>query len=358
MTTVIQVVQHLSPGGIETMALDLATFRRENENTYIISLEGDIDTAVEAWPRLEAFRQQIIFLNKKPGLQPGLVSKLIKQFKLLKADTVHTHHIGPLLYAGLAARMAGIRCLIHTEHDAWHLDNSRRRKVAGWCVRLLRPLLVADADTVARNMKKKLRCDGVHIIRNGIDTERFIPGDKKRSRKLFGLPADVKLIGCSGRMEQVKGQAVLIKAMTYLPEEIHLALAGTGRTESELRDQAIKAGLESRVHFLGRIDEMPAFYKSLDIFCLPSFNEGLPLSPLEAQSCNIPSVVTDVGGSCEAVCPKTGGLTPSGDAKAMANNLLEKLQQPQKNNPRDFVKRQGNVRLMANSYAKLRYPGN
>lgn len=362
MNTIIQVVQHLRPGGIETMALDLSTFCQKNERTFIISLEGDIKSAIADWPRLEAYKDKIIFLNKAPGLTPKLILSLMKQFKNLQADTVHSHHIGPLLYAGIAARLAGIRCLIHTEHDAWHLDDSRRRKLARCCIKSLRPLLVADADTVAVNMKKRLHCKNIHVIQNGIDTERFIPGNKTKARQLFNLPPDALLIGCSGRLEEVKGQSILIKAMTWLPDNVHLVLAGTGSTENALKHQAFEEQNKLRVHFLGRIDDMPAFYQTLDVFCLPSFNEGLPLSPLEAQACNIPSIVTDVGGSSESICPLTGSLTPEGDARTMALNLLEKLQQIVEKTgydymPRDFVQRQGNVRLMADAYARLRCAG-
>lgn len=357
MKTVIQVVQHLCPGGIETMALDLATFCEQDEKTFIISLEGNLENAITAWPRLEPFKDQLIFLDKEPGLRPSLVLRLKRLLKNLNADVVHTHHIGPLLYAGLAARLAGIKCLIHTEHDAWHLDNARRRKLARWAVKLLRPLLVADADTVATSMKKHLQCDDIRIIRNGIDTERFIPGDKTRARQHLGLPEDALIIGCSGRLEKVKGQEVLINAMAWLPNDVHLALAGAGSTETALRKQAKYIGIESRIHFLGRIDEMPGFYQALDVFCLPSLNEGLPLSPLEAQACNIPAVVTDVGGAHETLCPLSGKLTPKGDAQTMADNLSTMLDRSCDHSPRRFVQQHGDVHLMASAYAKLRYAG-
>lgn len=357
MNTVIQVVQHMSPGGIETMALDLATFCEQNEKTLIVSLEGNLENAIAAWPRLNDFKDQLIFLDKQPGLQPSLVFQLKRLLKSLNVKTVHTHHIGPLLYAGLAARLAGVRHLIHTEHDAWHLDNSRRRRLARWAVKLLRPALVADANTVAASMKKHLHCKNIQVIRNGIDTERFIPGDKTRSRQQLGLPQDALIIGCSGRLEKVKGQEVLINAMAWLPANIHLALAGTGSTEAALRNQTKYIDIESRIHFLGRIDEMPEFYQALDIFCLPSFNEGFPLSPLEAQACNIPALVTDVGGAHETLCPHSGKLTPKGDAQTMADNLRKMLGQSSGNKPRHFVQQHGEVRQMANAYAKLRYTG-
>lgn len=355
MKTVIQVVQHLCPGGIETMALDLSKFCEQDEKTYIVSLEGNLKDAVNAWPRLEPFKDQLIFLEKKSGLQPSLVFQLRRLFKNMNADAVHTHHIGPLLYAGLAMRLAGIKSLTHTEHDAWHLDDTRRRKLARWAVRLLRPKLVADADTVAANMKKHLQCNDIQVIHNGIDTERFLPGEKTTARKDLGLPQGNIIIGCSGRLEKVKGQEVLIKAMSWLPENIHLALAGSGSYESQLRECANNLLLKSRIHFLGRIDEMPTFYQALDIFCLPSHNEGFPLSPLEAQACNIPSIVTDVGGAHETLCPESGKLTPKGNARAMADNILQMITKTSKSKPRHFVQQHGDVRLMADAYAQLRY---
>jgi len=355
MNTLVQVVQHLSPGGIETMALDLMHFSKEYDKTIIISLEGHHQLAISQWPRLQAVAEQLIFLDKKPGLTPSLIFKLSRLFKKLDADVVHTHHIGPLLYAGPAARLAGIKHLIHTEHDAWHLENFKRRNLQRRVINLTRPLLVADAKTVANNMKKFLKINHVHIVRNGIDTERFKPGNKTLARDRLGLPQNVPLIGCSGRLEKVKGHIGIISALTQLPENVHLALAGTGSIETKLHQHVEALSLESRVHFLGRIDEMPTFYQALDVFCLPSLNEGFPLSPLEAQACDIPTAVTDVGGSSEALCPSSGILIPANDIDAMATSLHELLQPPHKSS-RKFIQQTCDVRQMAKAYTELNYP--
>jgi len=355
MKTIIQVVQHLRPGGIETLSLDLMSFCEKNEKTFILSLEGDIESAINAWPRLKPFRHQLIFLDKKPGFRPSLILKLTLLFKKYKADAIHTHHIGPLLYAGLASRLAGVRNLIHTEHDAWHLNSLKHRMLQLSAIKILQPILVADAETVAKSMRDKLNCSNtINIVRNGIDTEHFIPGDKTIARQQLNLPNDVQLIGCSGRLEQVKGQSILINALAKLPESIHLVLAGIGTTENSLRELVSELKLNRRVHFLGRIDNMPVFYQSLDVFCLPSLNEGFPLSPLEAQACNIQTVVTDVGGSKETLCSKSGEFIPANNITIMAATLKRMLQQPSKAKPRSFVQKHGEVRLMAKSYASLR----
>ena len=357
MNTVIQVVQHLRPGGIETLSLDLCSFAQANEKMLIVSLEGDLETAITAWPRLAAYREQLIFLDKQPGISLSLLAKLIRVIKNNDVQTVHSHHIGPLLYAGLAARIAGVEHLIHTEHDAWHLDVYKRRMLQRCAIKLLRPVLVADAQTVAKSMRRQLQYNQkITVIRNGIDSAYFIPGNKLMARAQLKLPSDVQIIGCSGRMEEVKGQAVLLHALSTLPLTVHVALAGSGSIENKLRQLTAQLGLHERVHFLGHIDAMPAFYQALDLFCLPSLDEGLPLSPLEAQACNIATLVTDVGGSKETLCPHSGKFVPANDSLIMAQTLVKMLYSPSNCKPRAYVQMHGDVRIMAKAYADLRTP--
>lgn len=358
MKTIIQVVQHLRPGGIEIIALDLLTCCTDDEQTFIVSLEGNLDAAIDHWPKLAQYRDNLIFMDKKPGLTLSMLMPLVRLFTRLKATAVHSHHIGPLLYGGIAARMAGIKQLTHTEHDAWHLDSTKRCYLQRALITLLRPMLVADAQAVADNMRKKLKYRGtISVVRNGINSARFIPGDQHSAREQLKLPLGVSLIGCSGRMERVKGQSVLISAMAELSDHIHLALAGSGSIEAELRKQVTQFGLTQRVHFLGHIDQMPTFYQSLDLFCLPSLNEGLPLSPLEAQACNIKTLVTDVGASKETLCPESGQFVVANDPTAMAQTLEKMLNSPSNAQPRAFVKQHGDVHIMAQAYADLRNHG-
>jgi len=355
MNTIIQVVQHLRPGGIEIIALDLLDFSQEDERTIIVSLEGDLQSAIKHWPKLAAYRDHIIFLDKQPGLTPSLVKKLMDIFNHSAANAIHTHHIGPLLYAGLAARLCAIKHLTHTEHDAWHLSNKKRCFIQRVAIKLLTPTLVADAQTVADNMQSKLQCNNkITVIRNGINSDYFKPGHQLSAREALKLPTDVKIIGCSGRMERVKGQSVLIHALTSLAEGVHIAFAGSGSTEQSLRELVKQLNLSKRVHFLGHIEQMPTFYQALDLFCLPSLNEGLPLSPLEAQACNIKTLVTDVGASKETLCPESGKCVVANNPILMANKLILMLNTPINCQPRVFVQQQGDVKKMAESYANLR----
>jgi glycosyltransferase involved in cell wall biosynthesis len=350
---IVQVVQHLRPGGIEAMALELQRHAATGLTVHVASLEGEHDTALAAWPRLGPLASRLHFLGKRPGIDMALAWRLRGLLRWLEADAVHTHHVGPLLYGGLAARLAGIRRLVHTEHDAWHLTDPRRRRLQAGLVGLLRPCLVADAALVRDSAEAALPGRRYAVIGNGVDTHRFTPGDRDAARRVLGLPRDVRLVGCAARLESVKGHTHLLQAMTRLPTDVHLALAGEGSLAAVLAEDARSLGLGARVHFLGNVEAMPDFYRALDLFCLPSLREGLPLAPLEAQACGVPCVLTDVGGNREALWSHDGTLVPAGDDATLARALAERLDHAVSDDPRAFVVRQADVRTMTRAYEAL-----
>lgn len=352
MISTVQIVQHLRPGGIETMALDLARFSRHSD-TVIISLEDDLASALAHWPKLEAVKDRLLFVDKSPGIQPGLVFKLARMLKRLRPQRVHTHHIGPLLYGGLAARLARVPLLIHTEHDAWHLANKKQRQLQAALLAHLKPLLVADSDSVAQTLSQYFPHSPIATIRNGIDSEQFKPGNLYQARRVLGLPLNTLMVGCSGRLEAVKGQHLLIDALPQLDEKVHLAFAGGGSLIQELQQQAKDLAVQQRVHFLGHLDSMPTFYQAIDVFCLPSYQEGFPLSPLEAQACGVPSIVTDAGGAKETLCPHSGASISPGDTGALTAALTHMLKRPPKISPRLFVTACADVRSMVKAYEAL-----
>lgn len=359
----IQVVQHLAPGGIETMALDLQQFAEDPDNSYIVSIDGTVDELCAKWPRIVERKDRIIALNKPPGMSWQAIKELTAIFKKLKPEVVHTHHIGPLLYGGIAAKKAGIKTVVHTEHDAWHLQSAKRRFLAKMLVRLIRPTLVADAHIVAGEMVKQLKISDPIVIQNGIDTQKFTPGDKVAARKVFNIPQDAIVIGCAARLIEVKGHKVLLGAMKNLPANVHLVLAGQGELEQELKAFVADNLDDSNIHFLGNIDDMPSFYQAIDIFCLPSYKEGFPLSPLEAQSAGVAAVASDTGGVKETLCPDTGRLVEVGNVQQLHKTLAEVVavldekstEQMQSYGQaiREFVVNNNDVRLMASRYHAL-----
>jgi glycosyltransferase involved in cell wall biosynthesis len=359
--TTIQVVQHLAPGGIETMALDLQQFDDDPDNSFIVSLEGTKSVLCQRWPRLQERADRLICLDKPTGFCWQTIKQLHELFDRLEPDVVHTHHIGPLLYGGLAAKKAGVKTIVHTEHDAWHLQSAKRRLQAKVLLGLINPVLVADGHVVAAELVKQLHVQPPLVIQNGIDTQRFKPGDKTLARAQLKIPEKATVIGCAARLIKVKGHKTLLAAMRYLPENVHLVLAGQGEEEQALK-QYVQDNLdEKRIHFLGNLDDMPTFYQAIDLFCLPSFKEGFPLSPLEAQASGVPVVASDTGGVKETLCPTSGRLVTAGNVEQLSvalQQLIFQLCPSQaldilKNSVRCFVIEYNDVRLMASRYQRL-----
>ena len=350
---IVHVVQHLKPGGIESLALEFQRAAQPLFDVHIISLEKHNVKCY--WNNIDGFKKFIHVLNKKPGWQMNIFSQLTAFFKKVKPIYVHTHHIGPLIYGGVAARLANVKHIIHTEHDAWHLANVKPRLLQRLFLTLVRPIYVADADFVAEQVNRLMPSLHPIVITNGVDTNKFKPSTISKNKLLqkAGLPTELKFIGCAARLESVKAHDILIKALHNLPTNIGLLLAGTGSLESELKALVINLNLDKRVFFLGHIDDMTTFYPLLDVFCLSSSNEGLPLSPLDAQACGVPAVLTDVGGCKEAVCNETGIIVQANNPALLSQALLQSINRKNDHSPRTFVEKQRSIDKMIKQYVSL-----
>lgn len=347
---IAQIVQHLRPGGLECLVLDLA--RHSRAPTTIIALEGTKDETLAAWPRLAPFAEDLVCLGKKAGRDLTTISRLSRVLKSKKITTVHTHHIGPLLYGGAAARFAMIDGLVHTEHDAWHLESPRRRLLEKASLRMFRPKLVADSNLVAERTAVLLGVAKPRIISNGVNTNIFVPDDQRQARERLGLPLDARIIGTAARLEHVKGVDLLVEAIAGLPDVV-LAIAGDGLERQNLEARTEALGIRHRVQFLGRVDKMPQFYRALDRFCLPSRHEGLPLSILEAQSCGIPVIATDVGGVREAVDLESGVIAPHPTVPLLGDALARSISRVNGRSPRAFVENCYSLDIMMRQYEEI-----
>tara|TARA_Y100001956_G_scaffold82678_2_gene104701 strand:+ start:1266 stop:2357 length:1092 start_codon:yes stop_codon:yes gene_type:complete len=350
---IVHVVQHLAPGGLESLALNMLAFSNLNHRILLVSLEGYKADAISKWPKLAKYEKQLLFLSKPQGKSGKTLFQLYKLFRLLKPHCVHTHHIGPILYGAIAARLAGISIRIHTEHDAWHLHSFKQRLIQSFALRVAKPRLVADAQRVSDQLNEYFSYQDLTVIKNGIDCEHFKPGSKPLARQALGLPVNAKIIGSAGRLEEVKGHDVLIKTLPLLSPYVHLVIAGNGSRRAQLETQANALGVANRVTFLGLVEDMPRFYQSLDLFCLPSRSEGFPLSTLEAQACGVKSIATDVGACNETLDPATGVLVPSEDHQHLANAIQQSLYAPITSSPRAFVLAHNDIRQMIHAYNTL-----
>lgn len=353
--TTIHVVNHMAPGGIETLVLDLMRGRATGERVIVISLEGRLTDLLAAWPALREFERDILAFEAPPGRRLGIVPKLRAALLQVAARRVFVHHIGPLLYGGLAARLARVDTLVHVEHDAWHYDqHPGHQRILKWCERLLRPLHFAVSHPIKRRLHTLIRRAAVTVVPPGIDTQRFRIGDRNAARRSLGLPIEGKLIGSAERLATVKGHRFLIDAMVDVRPDAKLVLVGDGEERARLGEQVQQLDVQDRVIFLGHRDDMTQIYPAFDVFCLPSLNEGLPRVIIEAQACGIAVVASDVGAIADAVVQPIGRLVAPGDAGALADGLNAVLgSTPQPLQLRSFVARDFDFSMTKRFYATV-----
>lgn len=173
--------------------------------------------------------------------------------------------------------------------------------------------------------------DKVHVVPNGVDIEKFKPSGKEKSRTLLNLPQDKKIVLFVGALRKIKGVDYLIEAAkSFVGTNTVLYMVG--------RDDGLKKSLEKRaqelkifnyIKYTGPVnhEDIPLWISASDILVLPSLSEGRPNVVLEALSCEIPVVATDVGGIPELMVDgETGYLVPAKNPEELSekiNKLLE-----------------------------------
>lgn len=174
----------------------------------------------------------------------------------------------------------------------------------------------------------------VKPVYNGVDTSIFCHADKAASKAALKLDPDAVHLLYVGNFFTVKNPSLLVRSLALaqdaLPEKtIKLVMIGEGYLEESLKGLVGELGLGESVTFHGR--KGPAgvakFMQASDLLCIPSFNEGLPNVLLEALSCGLPVVSTDVGGIGEVLNdPACGSLVPSHEPSCYAAAIIHQLQ--------------------------------
>ncbi|MFQ6038147.1 MAG: glycosyltransferase family 4 protein [Candidatus Aminicenantales bacterium] len=167
----------------------------------------------------------------------------------------------------------------------------------------------------------------ITVIPSGIDFSAFErPEDKGDLRHELGLDPDAFLVGIVAHLAHHKGHQYLIRATHYLKEhspKIKVLIIGEGPLRMELDKLARSIHVEDMVFFLGFRDDVPRILRSLDVFVLSSYLEGMGSSILDAMACRLPVVATRVGGIPEVVVHrKTGILVPPRSPKALAQAII------------------------------------
>jgi len=209
---------------------------------------------------------------------------------------------------------------------------------------MLRNRILRNADcfiSISKVIKSELlSCNvdprKIKDIPNGVDTNKFSPvdeGTKSMLRKKLNIPGKL-LFSYSGKLDKGKGLELLLRVWKRLVTEyegLHLVLIGSGENqflscEDELKQFVKKHSLGESVTFTGYVENVYEYLQCSDYFILLSESEALPISLLEALSCELPCIATRVGGIPDFIQDNENGrLADVGDEEGIHNIIVELL---------------------------------
>jgi glycosyltransferase involved in cell wall biosynthesis len=257
-----------------------------------------------------------------------------------RVDVVHAHQLLSPASAALAAAALRGPPFVVTAHASGTIGDvaslARQGPLGRGRLLALRHLASAFV-AVSAPIRAELEEAGippslVRSIPNGVDTRRFAPAEpaeRRRLRRALGLPP-VPAVVYTGRLSPEKGVDVLIDAWAESRRRGllgTLCLVGEGPERGALERRARDHGVLGAVRFAGAAGDVGPWLAAADAFVLPSRTEGLSVALLEAMSCGLPVVATDVGGTRDAA----GGaavLVPPDDPRALAEALAAILAEP------------------------------
>jgi glycosyltransferase involved in cell wall biosynthesis len=317
-------------GGAETFSVSLAARMRQfGADLTVVFVERPLSMS----ERLSTAR----IPHRSLGLERG--REVLRHPRRYAAEVTRSGPDGALLvergFMGAALRIGGYRQpIIAVEHGALlelpALSKPQR------LLELTNYLSGAWADnaevTVSDFMLNHTRqhphTPCLRRIYNGIDPDRYAPdADPKRDRG-----ADI-VVGFAGRLIPGKGADHLIRALALVNREISakLLIAGDGPERMRLSSLARALGIESKVDFVGIVDDLPSFWQGCDVAATPSdtFTESFSMVTLEAMTCGKPVVASRNGAIPELMVDGvTGTLVECGNVNALARALIDYSAQP------------------------------
>ncbi|WP_296753414.1 TIGR03088 family PEP-CTERM/XrtA system glycosyltransferase [Thiobacillus sp.] len=361
---IVHVVHRFDTGGMENGMVNLFNALPPQRYRHtVVALTGYSDFR----QRIGAQAVEFHALQRAPGHGLGWAARLWKLLRQLKPDLVHTRNLAAL-EAQFVAAAAGIRATVHGEHGRDVFDLHGRNWKYNLLRRAARPL-VSNYIAVSQDLETWLRLTirvpprKLHQIYNGVDSAKFHP--RAGARPAFAHPESI-VFGSVGRMVEVKDYPMLTRAFIQLvhrqperAERARLVIVGEGPARGVCQALLQQAGLAHLAWLPGERDDIAEIMRAFDVFVLPSKNEGISNTVLEAQASGLPVVATAVGGNVELVKAGVNGmLVAPGDVNDMAQALLGYLDSPARiaehgGLARRQAEQRFSIAAMAEAYARV-----
>jgi glycosyltransferase involved in cell wall biosynthesis len=265
----------------------------------------------------------------------GLVS-LARSFK---PDIVHTHLAKAGALGRVAARIAGVRTVVHTYHGSVFRGYFGQRESAVYLgIERALALITTRIVAITSGQKADLVSLGIAAagkiveIPLGLDLEQFeaLP-DRDEAIAALGLPRDGRYVAIVARLVPIKDIPTFLRALARVTErlpEVRGLVVGEGPERVAVEGVARELALGERCRFVGWRADVANVYAASDVVALSSLNEGSPVSVIEAMAAGRAVVATAVGGVPDVVSDSTGILVPPGDYRRLGDEIVSLLEDP------------------------------
>jgi glycosyltransferase involved in cell wall biosynthesis len=335
------VLDSVFVGGVEILLLDLfRNFDPRVVRPRLVCLREGGSLAENF--RAEGFAVEV--LDRKGRFDVRTLPRLVRSFRRDRTDAVLVshHHRAALALGRLAAKVAGVPINLVAAHDM-DLTSVGKRVLPKWAVRTM---AVSDALVLLTpSQGRYLRTEeGVArhpweavfevVIPNGIEMPaRAGTAEREQARAALGVGPDDFVVGIVARLSKQKAHQVLFDAVARcLPEvpNVRVVVIGDGERSAELRQYAQQVGIASRTKFMGTRRDVPFLLPGIDVSCLSSVHEGVPIALLEAMAAGVPVVATDVGSVRDIVEDgEQGFVIPVNDPVTFADRLRLLAREPE-----------------------------
>ena len=279
-----------------------------------VCADGELLASVRA----EGFRIETIGFARRvsPFAHVKAFVALVRLLRRERPDLVHAHMPISGFLARLAARVAGVPRVAYTCHGfLFNQQGSWLRRIGGlvmeWLGARCTDVFLTVSTSEASDAARLWISQHAQSVGNGRDPAVFRPDPvaRARIRAALGTPADRVVVVAVSRLVAFKGYRELAAAMREVDAELYVVGERLASDRGEdvgamLRD----AGLGARLAMLGYREDVAAVLAAADVFVLPSYFEGLPMSVIEAMLCGLPVVASDIPGPREQVVHEETGL--------------------------------------------------
>ncbi|OII70489.1 glycosyltransferase [Streptomyces sp. CC77] len=289
---VLHVITGLGIGGAEQQLRLLVGHLPVHSSVVTLTNPGAVADA------LRADGVPVAHLGMRGNRDLSALPRLTGLIRRGRYDVVHTHLYRACVYGRLAARLAGVRRVIATEHSLGAAQIEGRPLSSGaralyLATERLGTATVAVSDTVARRLADwGVRPSRVRVVPNGIDAARFAYDEAARhaTRRRLGLPPDAYVVGGGGRLAPGKRFDTLLHALPELPPDVRLLIVGEGAERSRLARLAASRGVTDRVVWAGAVGagELPGLLSAMDVFVASAADEAFGLAVVEALAAGLP----------------------------------------------------------------------